>query len=137
MRKRYRHPSSEFGLALPDDWEFAVKRASVAFFQPSEGVGALNVSAMTPQQGAIIDPVAVALDFVPKKLRTEVKLSGIASDSSPESVYTEYETADDAWRLWILCGPTRVVVVSYNCQRQSKGIEDPVVDAIVASIRAS
>jgi hypothetical protein len=134
MSTTYRHANGAFTVVLPDDWEFAVRRSSVAFFHPSEGVGAMNVSAMIPQNGVAVDPAVVALDFVPKGVRTEVNLASKVADSQSKWAHAQYETDTDAWRLWVLCGLTQIVIVSYNCQRNSKGIEDPVVDQIVASI---
>jgi hypothetical protein len=135
MPTAYRHTTGAFKLVLPEDWEYAVRRSSVAFFDPSNGVGAMNVSAMIPQKGVPVDPTLVVLDFAPMKVRAEIGITSFMTDTRANAVYTEYEINGDAWRLWVFCGPTRVVVVSYNCKRDSKGIV--AVDQIVASIVAA
>jgi hypothetical protein len=131
MSQTYEHPNGAFSLTLPDDRDYAVQKSTIAFFQPEIGVGAINVSAMVPTKG-IVDPAVIAFEFTPKAIRSG--LQAIDSEASLPGAYVEYEFNGDAWRLWAVCGQTRVVVVSYNCQVSSKGAEDKVVNEIVQSL---
>src|SRR5262249_45583540 len=118
-------------LNLPDDWDHAVQKSTIAFFQPETGVGAINVSAMTPAKG-IVDPAEIALEFTPKSIRPGLQATEL--ESTFPGGYVEYEFKGAAWRVWAFRGRNRVLVVSYNCQIASKGVEDEVVNEIVQSL---
>lgn len=131
MSKVYNHPNGTFSLALPDDWDHADRKATTAFFQPDTGVGAMNISAMVPAKG-VVDPAHIVLEFTPTTIRSAVQVTHL--ESAVPGAYAEYQFNGDAWRVWVLGGRTRVVVVSYNCQVRSKGIEDHTVDQIIQSL---
>ena len=134
MAKTFDYPNGAFTLSLPDDWDYAVKNASIAFFQPETGFGAINVSALAPTKGAR-DPAKIALQFTPGTLRAGLQVTNF--ECSVPAANVEYEIDGNAWRLWTFCGRTRVVVVTYNCRVHSKGKEDRTVDQIVQSLIVS
>jgi hypothetical protein len=131
MSQSYEDPSGAFSLTQPDDWDRALQKSTIAFFQPKTGVGAVNVSAMVPTKAGV-DPAELALEFTPESIRAGVR--AMALESPVPGAYVEYEFKGDAWRVWAFRGQTRLLLVSYNCELSRKGSEDGVVDAIVQSL---
>lgn len=134
MSTLFKHPNGAYSLILPNDWGYEFKKSTVAFFQNRTGVGALNISSMIPPTNEI-DPTQVATDFVPKEIRSQTVVTNLKADI-PNAV-ASYVIGDTSWRVWVLCGKTRVIVVSYNCQRDYMGIEDENVDKIIQSLVVS
>jgi hypothetical protein len=131
MSKSYHHPGGAFSLTLPDNWDYSIQNSTIAFFQPANGVGAINVSVMIPAK-CTVDLAEVALEFAPKSIRPELQVTDL--ESAAPGAYVEYEFKSNVWRVWTFCGKTRVLVVSYNCQSSSKGIEDSIVNEIIRSV---
>jgi len=131
MSQTYDHPDGAFSLKLPDDWDHAVQKSTIAFFQPETGVGALNISAMIPAKGNI-DPATMVVEFAPKSIRPG--LQPIDLESPIPGAYVEYEFRGDAWRVWAYRRRMRVLIISYNCQVSSKGADDDAVNRIIQSL---
>jgi len=131
MSQTYDHPDGAFSLKLPDDWDHAVQKSTIAFFQPETGVGAVNVSAMIPGKGNV-DPAAIVVEFAPKSIRSG--LQPLDLEFPIAGAYIEYEFRGDAWRVWAFRGRTRVLIVSYNCQVSCKGAEDDAVNGLIQSL---
>jgi hypothetical protein len=133
MSKIYSHPAGAYSLAIPDGWEWADQPSNIAFFNPVDGIGAINVSSMKPARG-VVNPASIVLEFAPRSIRSELNV--IDLESLP-GAYVEYQFEKNAWRVWVFCGPTRVFVLSYSCHASARGIEDRIVDEIVGSLKVS
>src|SRR5215475_9547883 len=105
MSQVYNHPDGAFSLSLPDDWDHAVQKSTIAFFQPETGVGAINVSAMVSPNG--LDPADITLEFTPTSIRARLRPTVL--DTTAPGAYVGYEFKGDAWRVWTFCGRTHVV----------------------------
>lgn len=135
MSKAYRDPHDSYGLTIPDDWEYSVESHSVAFYHPN-GVGALNVSAVRPPKGVVPKPESVILNLVSKSALEDGYVNVIALPSphpTTRIAHAEYNEEGNAWRFWVLANDNLAVVFSYNCKLVSQGIEDAVIDEIIAS----
>ena len=129
---------SAFRLGLPDQWEHEVCSASDVFYLP-DGVGALNVSSMSPPKGETPNAEAI-LVRIRAQIGAREWISAFRADrgtrkSKIERAYAEYAEGEVAWRVWVFAAKDLVVVLSYNCGLASQGDEDEVVDQIISSFQ--
>ena len=138
MGNRFTHPDDAYVLTIPDGWEVEELSHTHAFFHPDTGVGAVNISVMSPKPEMPM-PLAKAIigEFIPRNATIEGSASLSAQSNELNRAFAKYSKSSKAWRLWVICGQTRIVVVTYNCDQSREGIEDEQVDALVASIRAA
>lgn len=125
---RFLVPGFGFAFVYPDSWDYHLEGTRVSLFEPVRGVGALTFSSLTPPEGVVPDGHEI--------LRSFLCVESIEQDSPVAGQTVHHGEADSErhWRFWAVTRPSRVTVVTYTCRLDQRGLEDGVVDEIVASI---
>lgn len=116
---------------LAPNWESEEEEDCVAFFDP-DGVGALEISTAHKEDGPID---AEELEEMATKCAPDgVELSACELGCW-EGLSASFEDAGDAWRIWCVRSGSCALFITYNCNTDDRGTEDPVVDELLRSIR--
>ena len=117
---------------MPDGWR-AWHDNECATLTGHQEIGALQISAAFKETEVLDDDLR---DFASEHIGAGEKGRMIQAG---DFVGLEIAFAEDTnfWRHWYLRNGKQMLFVTYNCSRESRGLEDGVVDAALASLSAS
>ena len=114
---------------IPPNWEMH-KEDTISLYDPKSGVGALQLSFYSTTGNAPIDIASELGSFL------EDRHEEVTVEDRKGYAYSEIGEDGVFWRYWLLNINGKVIFISYNSEKVYKGKEDPIVDAIVKSIKA-
>lgn len=123
-----------FSIVLPDDWELEQEKNVFTCYNPTEGVGALQISVYYSELKNSIDPRKELIDYLTERniLDDEI-IESIESTSSKSSV--SYVEEDDYWEVTIMVKRDKIFFITYNCEMQDQLEEQVEVEQILKSIK--
>ena len=137
MSYQHKNKLGSYCVTLPDDWEVDVAKTGTSFFD-NDGVGIITISTYSKTNTAR-NPCDYVMNFIPSEvvnIAMPVVVYIPSAFSTDPIAFAEYTYKGDAWRVWCISLKETMIVISYNCDHSTKGIEDRTVDAIVSSIRS-
>jgi hypothetical protein len=117
-------------LDLPDEWQ-AEEDDGTVVIGDEDGVGALELTALEAEHiersDAGFQQLAEQLLDISEQGR-KVQLGALTG------LYFQYVDGDDAVREWLLDAGEVVLLVSYSCDRENAGMDDAMVDEVLATL---
>ncbi|MCK5943910.1 MAG: hypothetical protein KAI24_18140 [Planctomycetes bacterium] len=127
-----RFGTQSWDLAVPDGWEASHGEDCATLVGPTE-VGALQISAAFKDSEVLDDDLR---DFASEHLD-----AGATPHACSAGDFTGFEICfsdgETFWRQWFLRHARQMLFVTYNCSVAERGVEDGLVEEILASLRSS
>ena len=124
-----RFGGTTWSVLLPENWRAWHDEACATIVGP-ENRSALQLSSYTNPNGDIVD---ADLEEFALQLGTEA-----VARPTTAGEFIGYEIAfkEDArfWRHWFLRKGNQLVLVTYNCAEEHRGVEDSQVDEVLATL---
>lgn len=117
-------------LDLPEEWG-AEQDEETIVIGDEDGVGELEITTLERRDaaGAEVDLEALAQDVISSGAAGRPVRVGEFS-----GFYFHYSEDGDAVREWLLAAGDVVLLVSYSCDEENRGLDDAVVDEILDTL---
>lgn len=122
--------TSHWSMPLPDEWQSELDDDTVVIFDQDE-VSTLELSMVELDGGEVELPdlEELASELVPQGVSGQtVELGDFAG------LLFEYED-EDYCRDWLLAHDSRVLLVSYTCEPDHRGMDDAAVNELLSELR--
>lgn len=119
--------AGDWSLLLPDEW-FAEEDEDGIFIGDRDGVGVLQFSELRRE------PEAGAPTLQEELLDPGVRWSAITCGSFT-GMRGSFEEEGMALREWVLRCDDLVLLITYSCDREHRGLDDAAVDELLGTLR--
>jgi len=119
--------AGDWSLLLPDEW-FAEEDEDGVFIGDRDGVGVLQFSELRRDAGAAAPTLQEEL------LDPRVRWSAITCGSFT-GMLGSFEEEGMALREWVLRCDNLVLLITYSCDREHRGLDDAAVDELLDTLR--
>ena len=133
MKSFYTSRAGWYSLRFPGNWEIEEDEDCMTFYDPQDGVGALQVSAYSAPLPE--DPKAVLLEYLSDK-RIPIKKRKIAVQQVESKIISSYDFTNEKGfeKIWFISQGLYVLFVTYLCGTENIGKETDLIEEIVDSI---
>ena len=129
-------PQGWFTLHVPDGWDMATEDSVTTLRRPGGGIVYLSGARHSRGRQTSFGGADFLARFL-KSLGLEVDEQAISSAAGPGCrIYSHRSSTSAAdWWFWSVTDDETALLISYVCAADDAGREDPMVDALVASVR--
>jgi len=113
-------------LELPEEWQ-ADQQDEMILVSDQDGVGEIAITTLEKEEGDVEDE-----DLL--QLTDELGQGKPITVSDLSGYYFEYREEGDALREWYLGGDNLLILITYVCDEENAGMDDAVVDEILATL---
>ena len=117
-------------IDLPPEWE-AEQDDETIIIGDVDGVGEIAITTMEKEEGAVTD--AELCEFT-SELEQEFGRGEACEVAEFSGYYFEYLDQGDAVRDWCLRCDNLLVLITYSCLEENKGMDDSAVNEIISTL---
>ncbi len=116
LPKTYISGAGWFELHIPKNWDATESEKEVAFFDPREGIGTMQISAFVFPESEKPNLKALLVEYLQDRgVQIEHVFFSVKPNSSKRIIQADFEQDSRYWRIWISAGCTVLLFVTYNC----------------------
>lgn len=116
-------------IDLPEEWEAEQDEETIVITDP-DGVGMLEITALQHDEAEVSrDLMTAAGELLPEDAPLQRgKLAGL------DAVSCSYIDEEDAVRDWLALSDELVLLVTYSCAIDDRGLDDAIIDEILETL---
>ena len=120
-----------WSLPLSEEWQTETDEDTIIVFD-EDGVGSLEFTVLEFDDG---EPGPQDLDALAQQIIPD-GIAGVAAECGAwRGLRFEYVEDEDCCRDWLLLCQQKVLLVSYTCELDDRGMDDGAIDEILSDLR--